>query len=159
MNDDTYTRKNSLRLQGFDYAATRAYFVTIVVSERKSVFLNRAFAKATVNCLKALRNQLKFNLYVYCLMPDHFHAIIGIGKSGRTLGEICGAFKSISNRIYWQYGKGRLWQRQFYDHIIRNEEDFFESLEYIRLNPVRKNLVKKAVDWEFTEIVDTLNRK
>jgi REP element-mobilizing transposase RayT len=92
-------------------------------------------------------------------MPDHFHAIIGTGGSEKTLGQICGAFKSVSNRIYWKYGNGKLWQRQFYDHIIRNEEDFFESLEYIRLNPVRKGLVEKIDDWKFTDIMDVLDKK
>jgi putative transposase len=89
-------------------------------------------------------------------MPDHLHAIIGAGNSNRSLGEICGAFKSRSNRLYWKYGNGKLWQRQFYDHIIRNEDDFFESMEYIRLNPVRKGLVEKIADWEFTGVVDRL---
>ncbi len=159
MKGEIFTRKKSLRLPDFDYASRRAYFVTIVVQDRKPVFLNKMLAREVINCLIKLREQRKFNLYVYCLMPDHFHAIIGAGKSGQSLGRICGAFKSVSNRIYWQYGTGKLWQRQFYDHIIRNEEDFFESFEYIRLNPVRKKLTEKIEDWEFTGIVDILHPK
>ncbi len=156
MKDELYTRKNSIRLRNFDYAATRAYFVTIVAVDRKPVFLNKDLSYEIIKCLIDLRSKLHFNLYVYCLMPDHFHAIIGAGESKKSLGGICGAFKSISNHIYWKYGEGKLWQRQFYDHIIRNEEDFFETLEYIRLNPVRKNLVEKIEDWEFSGIVDVL---
>jgi len=50
MNDDEiYARKNSLRLKNFDYSASRVYFVTIVVSERKNLFYNREFAEEVIN--------------------------------------------------------------------------------------------------------------
>ena len=68
-------------------------------------------------------------------MPEHFHALIGIGESNSDLGKICGAFKSLTTRIYWKYGKGTLWQRSFYDHIVRNETDFTECVKYIKNNP------------------------
>jgi putative transposase len=150
---DLYTRKNSLRLEGFDYSSRRVYFVTIVVEGRRTLFYNKEFAAEVVNCLLDLRKDIKFNLYGYCLMPNHFHALIGIGESEKELGEICGAFKSLTTRIYWKYGKGKLWQRSFNDHIIRNETDFFECLKYTKENPKKANLE----DWEFVGRVDYLN--
>jgi len=123
-DDDFYTRKNSLRLKDFDYSASSVYFVTIVILERKSLFYNKELAKEVINCILSLREELKFNLYGYCLMPNHFHALIGIGESEKDLGGICGAFKSLTTRIYWKYGEGKLWQRGYHDHIIRNEPDF-----------------------------------
>jgi len=89
-------------------------------------------------------------------MPDHFHALIGVGGSNRKLGAICGAFKSLSTRAYWGKYEGKLWQRQFFDHIIRNEQDFYETRDYIRLNPVRKGLVEKWEDWPYTGGADKL---
>ena len=154
--DELYQRRNSLRLRGFNYAAQRIYFVTIVVTERRKVFLDRRLAQAAVDCLLDLRQQMRFNLYCYCLMPDHFHALIGAGDSGKSLSEICGAFKSLTTRAYWQWYRGKLWQRQFFDHIIRNEQDFFETLEYIKLNPVRKGLARTVAEWPYTGQVDEL---
>lgn len=151
---DVSPRKNSLRLEGFDYSARRAYFVTIVANDRKAFFNNKKFAAEVIEILLDLRRKMNFNLYVYCLMPNHFHAIIGCGDSNKSLGEICGAFKSLTNRAFWKYGTGKLWQRQFFDHIIRNETDFFETINYVKQNPVRKNLVEKWEDWEFTGRVD-----
>ncbi len=149
-------RRNSLRLPTFDYVARRVYFVTIVALERRKVFFDRRVADATVECLVNLRGTMKFNLYVYCLMPDHLHILIGAGESGKTLGEICGTFKSLSTRAYWQWHAGKLWQRQFFDHIIRNEEDFFECFNYIKLNPVRKGLTETSDQWPYTGSKDTL---
>ena len=153
---DDYTRRDSLRLRTFDYASRRIYFVTIVVANRRRIFNDQRVAQATINCLHELRQSLLFRLYVYCLMPDHFHALIGIGESGKTLGSICGAFKSLTTRAFWQWYEGKLWQRQFFDHVIRNEEDFFETRDYIRLNPVRKRLVETWEQWPYTGSVDKL---
>jgi REP element-mobilizing transposase RayT len=156
-NDDKdYTRRDSLRLRTFDYAARRIYFVTIVAAARRLIFNDKRVAQTTLNCLHELRQKLHFNLYVYCLMPDHFHALIGVGGSSRTLGAICGAFKSLSTRAYWKWYEGKLWQRQFFDHIIRNEADFFETRDYIRLNPVRKGLVERWEEWPYTGSIDKL---
>ena len=150
------SRHDSLRLSGFDYAARRIYFVTVVVSGRRNLFLDTNLANNTINCLLELRLKIGFNLYSNCLMPDHFHALIGPGKSYKSLSEICGAFKSLSTRAYWQQYEGRLWQRQFFDHIIRNDKDFFETVEYIKQNPVRKGLVKTAEEWPYSGSVDEL---
>jgi REP element-mobilizing transposase RayT len=152
--DEFYERRNSLRLRGFDYAAWRIYFVTLVVLARRRVFFDERLANATIDCLLQLRRQIKFNLYSYCLMPDHFHALIGAGNSGKSLGEICGAFKSLTTHAYWHWFKGKLWQRQFFDHIIRNEQDFFETREYISMNPVRKGLVQKPKEWPYSGEMD-----
>jgi len=143
-----------LRLKGFDYASRRAYFVTIVARERRQLFYNKQLAKSVLDCLLELHEKMNFNLYGYCLMPDHFHALIGMGEFEKDLGKICGAFKSLTTKIYWNYGEGSLWQRGYHDHIIRNEEDFFECLKYINENPLEKGLK----DWEFVGRVDYLTQ-
>jgi REP element-mobilizing transposase RayT len=82
-------------------------------------------------------------------MFDHFHALVGTGDSGLTLGDICGRFQSLSTRRFWKYEDGRLWQRQFFDHVIRNHEDFWECVEYIRMNPVTAGLVSTPGEWRY----------
>jgi REP element-mobilizing transposase RayT len=150
-----YSRRNSLRLSEFDYSARRIYFVTLITFERQRVFRNRQLAKSVCDCLKDLRKALGFDLHCYCLMPDHLHLLVGLGKSGKTLGEVCGSFKSLSTRVYWRWHQGRLWQRQFFDHIIRNEVEYWDTVEYIRLNPVRKSLVTDWRQWPYTGTLDS----
>jgi len=145
-----YTRRNSLRLSGFDYSARRYYFVTFITLRRVKVFNDSQLANATIDCLSQLRDQMHFKVYSYCLMPDHFHALFGLSDSERTLAEICGAFKSLSTREYWRRHEGKLWQRQFFDHIIRNETDLAETLQYIELNPAREGLL----DWPYVGHMD-----
>jgi len=66
-----------------------------------------------------------------------------------SLSRICGDFKSLSTRAFWQFYDGKLWQRQFFDHVIRNEQDFLETVEYIRENPVKSKLVGDWKDWKY----------
>jgi REP element-mobilizing transposase RayT len=146
--EDWQIRKNSLRLKGFNYSARRSNFVTIVTEHRQPFFNDERIANATVEVLLNLREKYKFNLYSYCLMPDHFHALIGIGDSEMSLSRICGDFKSLSTRAFWQFYDGKLWQRQFFDHVIRNEQDFLETVEYIRENPVKAKLVADWKKWK-----------
>jgi len=157
MTDDeakTYTRRNTLRLPTFDYASACAYFVTIVTTDRRPLFYNQSLASSVVECLLEQRERLHFNLYAYCLMPDHLHLLIGLTPASKPLGQVIGAFKSLSTRIYWQWGEGVLWQRQFHDHIIRNEKDFYETVEYIKQNPVKKKLVEEWDQWKYTGVID-----
>ncbi len=149
MSDEYKPRKNSLRLPNFDYAS-RCHFVTIVTKDRRKFFTDQKLAEAVIETLLHLREKQKFNLYSACLMPDHFHGLIGIGVSGLNLGKICGAFKSLSTKEFWKFRDGKLWQRQFFDHVIRNEQDFFETVKYIRLNPVKAKLIENWQDWKYT---------
>jgi putative transposase len=148
--EDWDTRKNSLRLQGFDYASRRSNFVTIITEQRQTFFNDARIAEATVEVLLELREKYLFNLYSFCLMPDHFHALMGIGDSEMKLGRICGDFKRLSTKEFWRFYDGKLWQRQFFDHVIRNETDFLETVDYIRQNPVEAKLVENWKDWKYT---------
>lgn len=152
--EDWKIRKNSLRLKNFNYAARRSHFVTLVTEHRQTFFTDERITEDATKILLDLREKYRFNLYGYCFMPDHFHALIGIGDSEMTLGRIWGDFKSLSTRAFWNYYDGKLWQRQFFDHIIRNETDFLETIEYIRENPYQANLIKKPAKWKFSGFPD-----
>ena len=69
----------------------------------------------------------------YIIMPNHIHLIIRItgGHGDPPLQNVIGGIKSYTTKIY---GK-TLWQRSFYDHIIRDEKDYMRICEYIENNP------------------------
>ena len=148
MGEETL-RKNSLRLANFDYSARRCYFVTIVCEERKNIFSDSRIANDSAKILLELKATLLLKLYCYVFMLDHFHILLGLGESELSLGNICGRFKSLTTRASWKYRNGKLWQRQFFDHIVRNERDFCECVGYIRSNPIKKNLTDDWAKWPY----------
>ena len=83
----------------------------------------------------------------FVVMPNHVHGIV-ILKKGIALTRVIQAFKSVSTNEYirgvksqgWRKFDGTLWQRSFYDHVIRNDQDLFRIQEYILNNPLQRAL-------------------
>jgi REP element-mobilizing transposase RayT len=151
-------RLNSLHLPGFDYTSPGAYFITIVTADRRRLF-GRIWQGALepsptgIMIARAWRFLRRHFANVtpgpFAVMPDHFHGIVIIEPAGRRSGRLGGlfqavqAFKSISTVAYlrsparddlppWRW---KLWQRRYYDTIIRNEPMYRTVERYIHNNP------------------------
>ena len=151
-------RRKRLRLKDFDYANPNyVYFATICARHLTNPFNRTELAKEVMQSLLWSREHSRFRLYCYCLMPDHLHLAVSPGKCGWTLSRSIGAFKSFTTYRSWQHGfRGKLWQKSWYDHIARKEEDLVAICQYILANPVRKELVECIEDWPYSDMVDPL---
>jgi putative transposase len=159
--------RRSIRLRGYDYALAGAYFVTIVTRERQCLFgdivddqtrLNLWGKIAQDEWQKSAQIRKEIELDIFIVMPNHIHGIIVItdatgratgrsplqsGPTKRSLGAFVDGFKSaITKRIGELRGLPRtaVWQRNYYEHVIRNEESLHRIRQYIGDNPAR---------WEF----------
>ena len=87
----------------------------------------------------------KVTLETYSILPNHVHILLSIdntkvtdGRGDPSLREIIGSFKSYTTYVFRKNGgSGTFWQERFYEHIIRNDEDFSEKFEYITYNPLK----------------------
>jgi REP element-mobilizing transposase RayT len=143
------------RLRLFDYADPDAvYFVTICVEGRRSVFIEPSLARIVLDCLTWLRTNRGVVIYALCLMPDHLHLLV---RPGQSLGAIIRMFKTYTTRqVQARGGAGKLWQDDYYEHIIRKDEDARGIARYILDNPVRKGLVAAAEDYPWSELPDPM---
>jgi len=73
------------------------------------------------------------NIGEYIIMPNHFHGIIEITERTVTIGNIIGYFKHKTTKMINLPEK--LWQRNYWEHIIRDETEYIKIVEYIRNNP------------------------
>lgn len=90
----------------------------------------------------------KSDLMAVCVMPDHVHLLLGPVKE--NLIDIIGRWKSYTTHlIQVQERIEKLWQRSFYDHGLRKDEDLIRVAEYIVSNPVRKSLVENWRDYSY----------
>ena len=148
--------RRSIRLKGFDYSRSAVYFVTICVQNRECLFgeifenqvlLNDAGEMVSKQWLALPSRFPSVVLDKFVVMPNHFHGIVGISPDSTdrpTLGKIIGAFKSITNHNYmtgvniqnWQPFNKRLWQRNYYEHIMRDDAALEKIQEYIQNNPL-----------------------
>lgn len=152
-NNKAVHNRQSIRLVGFDYSQEGSYFITICTHNRKSLFgeifkeqmvMNRVGDIVYHEWLKIPNRFQGIQLGLFVVMPNHIHGIISILKSipGQTIGNIIGAFKSLSANEYIRLMKmnvkpvEKLWQRNYYEHIIRNENELKQIREYIINNPL-----------------------
>jgi len=138
----TATRQNlpHLQLRGSWYASESNTWNGLVLTEeqRDKVFHAIHYRAGT-----------KYDLEAAVVMPTHVHLIIHpLPKSEKgyySLPEIFHSIKSYTANYY----KMQLWQDENYDHIIRNEKDFFEKLYYLINNPVEAGLVARPEDYRW----------
>ena len=148
-----YPPRKSPRRSSIDYSTAGYYFVTICSYDREAFFgdvvndqmrLNpagQAMEDLWVDIPRQF-NQVKLDAFV--IMPNHIHGII-ILEGGITLSRVVQAFKSIATHAYvqgvhqhgWKKFDQHLWQRSFYDHVVRNQEDLLRIQEYILNNPLQ----------------------
>ena len=85
----------------------------------------------------------------YVILPDHLHLLVAPPDDLR-LGDWVGTLKRVLARSLQGSGSGDpIWQRGFFDHVLRSSESYSEKWNYVRENPVRAGLVKNPDDWAF----------
>lgn len=157
-------RRRSVRLKGYDYSRSGAYFVTICTEGRRRLLgevvdgAMRLDARGAMvaSSLKALSERFpRVALDVSVVMPDHLHAVWLLGSpfadaggddgDGGTLGDLVRAFKSLTTVSYirgveslgWSPFHRRFWQRGYYEHIVRGEASLQRIRKYVVDNPAR----------------------
>ena len=148
------------RLRGFDYSDQNFYYVTICTCDKKYLFgtieqLNIYGKIAQQELINIPLHYKGITIDKYVIMPNHIHVIIIIGcceKAERsrpfpTLSTIVGLYKSgVSKVIHKISPEIEVWQKSFYDEIIRNEQSYREIWEYIDGNPLQWRLDKYFTD-------------
>ena len=146
--------RKQLRLKGWDYSKNDAYFITICVKDKKHLFGPVGADSISAQMIDKPFNEIidKYpNAYCskYVIMPNHFHAIIHIERadmeSAPTISKLIQECKRYSTIEYIKLVKKgvvlpfnkQLWQRSYYDHIIRNQQDYEEAWNYIDGNPLK----------------------
>ena len=158
-----FTSRKPNRIADYDYSQDGAYFVTICTQNRRPV-LSRITSEG-IPCLKpsgVLAQEMLCKLpgkypgvYVdrYVIMPDHIHLLLRFqGKkcvAVSELGKVIGWFKyQVTKQVNALSGAPgeRFFQRSYYDHVIRNQQDYNETWEYIRHNPLKWMIQKRGME-------------
>ena len=164
MSDPSHVHnRQSIRLKGYDYSQAGAYFITICTQGRECLFGQVVDGEMHLSEIGQIAqkqwNQIparfeNVELGPFVVMPNHHHGIL-IVRAGlapalgqpqglplpKTIGDIVGAYKSlVANeciKIFKTKNQfmGKLWQRNYYEHIIRDEQSYQNIAAYILNNP------------------------
>ena len=145
-------RKNN-RLKDYDYSQNGAYFVTICTKDRRKILSDIVGDDAHIvpkKCGLVVEKYIKnvVEIKEYVIMPDHIHLIILLqngtmwaSSPTNSIGKIVRSLKTLTTKELGQ----SIFQRSYYDHVIRNEQDYIETLNYIKNNPLKYILHKKRL--------------
>lgn len=159
VDPNTYTRRNSNRLPSYDYRSSGAYFITICTEKRQPVLDIPHIHTAVLEKWQQLPQRFPgVRIDAFVIMPDHVHGILwldGTLEDAPTIGKVIGAFKAWVTIAWRDYHReahipclSHLWQRDYYEHVIRNDDDLHRTREYIVNNPLKEAVRQEQRDEE-----------
>jgi len=140
------------------------YFFTGVTYARRRFLISESSRSALREAIAAARRNHPFRIEAWVLLPEHFHCIwtlpagdadystrwniIKAGFSSR-MRETLHRPETLSASRTRRRELG-IWQRRFWEHVIRDDDDLCRHMDYIHYNPVKHGLAKQAVDWPYS---------
>lgn len=143
------------------------YFFTVNLLERRGNDLLVNHIDLLREHIRLVKQRHPFKIHGWVVLPDHLHCVIelpendidfplrwrlikmGFSKSLPKVERLSPARK--------RRGERGIWQRRYWEHLIKNDKDYQTHMDYVHINPVKHGLVKKVVDWPhstFHHLVD-----
>jgi putative transposase len=154
------------------------YFFTVVTNNRQPVLTHATVRQSLREGIQEVRQSLPFIIEAWVLLPDHLHAIwtlpegdsnyqarwaiIKRAVSKRWINMTSDNSQNMVRKTHPTFASSKLnaslhkrkesgfWQRRFWEHAIRDEEDFHRHLDYIHWNPVKHGYVSSQMDWPYS---------
>jgi putative transposase len=143
------------------YAAGGTFFFTVVTCDRRPLFASDTARSGLRDVLLGVQTQLPFELVATVLLPEHWHCVWALPDNDFDYSKRWGLIKSRFSKLWLSTG-GRaapvsaararrhergVWQKRFWEHKIRDEEDLRRHVNYIHFNSVRHGLARCPHEW------------
>jgi putative transposase len=138
-----------------NFLAGGTFFFTVTLADRRSSALVDHI-DALRNAFRATRRERPFAVEAIVILPDHLHAVLTLPAAD---ADFSGRWRRIKGHFSYTLidsgigiarasnGDLSLWQRRFWEHTIRDENDFERHVDYIHFNPIKHSLVQRVRDW------------
>jgi len=143
------------------YVPNAIYFITIVTQDRRPLFADDANVELFRVTMHRAKEYHPFIMRAFVFLHDHIHLLIFVAETT----NISKLLQSIQRNFTRNYKKAhninkpiRLWQRGFWDHVIRDERDFANHLHYIHYNPVKHGYVNEPEAYTHTSFHEYAKR-
>ena len=140
------------------------FFFTVVTYKRRCFLTQVACRNILHKVIHEVKQQHIFSIDAWVLLPNHIHCIWSLPEGDSNFSKRWGMIKAgFSKRAKgflhkdewmaktkWKYREATIWQRRFWEHMIRDEDDLNKHMDYIHFNPIKHGLVKNVEDWPFS---------
>ena len=147
------------------------YFFTVVTFDRMRILTDELPRRILRAAFEHVKTQNPFEMKAICILPDHLHCIWSVPEQDSDYSKRWRAIKSYFTREYlraggsqglrnmsrMKKGEGAVWQRRYWEHAIRDDEDLHRHLDYVHYNAVKHGLVRTAMDWPWSTFQKYVN--
>jgi putative transposase len=142
--------RKCIRLPAPCYLGCERYFLTACTHDRMRFFASAALADYTVVALQSAAAHEAFLLHAWCAMPDHMHVLMEGANENSRACQFVNHWKCATRDRFRKRNRLELWQRSFFDRILRRYDAIYPIAWYIWLNPVRKGLCRVPCDYPWS---------
>lgn len=128
------------------------YFFTLVTHKRIPILVRDDAREALRSAIEITRIRRPFDVVAWVLLPDHLHCIWELPEGDSDFSTRWRLIKTRFTYAMLKQAKPTppFWQKRFWEHCIRNQNDLNQHIQYIHFNPVKHGLVEKPEDWLFS---------
>ena len=140
------------------------YFFTVLTYRRRKLFVDDGARRDLRDAWQKVQQKYPFEIIALCLLPEHVHCVWEMPEGD---ADFCTRWRLIKSNFTRSYlrrtgreaaqsesrhrkGERGVWQRRFWEHQIRDENDLQNHIDYIHYNPVKHDLVRSAEDWPWS---------
>jgi putative transposase len=147
------------------YVKGGTYFFTLVTYNRHPILSTQRSIEILSDAIQYVADRMPFEVVASAILPDHMHFIWTMPIESCDFSTRWRLIKSNFTR-YWckngsisksasriKKGKQDVWQRRFWEHLIRDDLDLTRHIEYIHYNPVKHELAHSPMDWKYTSFI------
>jgi putative transposase len=141
-----------------------SYFFTVVTFDRLPILTEERCRKILHDAWLDVKGRFPFHTVAVCLLPDHLHCIWSLPEGDADYPLRWREIKRLFTKRYLvevgpggarnaarqKKGEAAIWQRRYWEHMVRDEEDKRRHVDYMHYNPVKHGLVERAADWEWS---------
>jgi putative transposase len=151
--------------------AGATYFFTLVTEHRRPLLGEPSAIALFLGAVDTIRSRRPFNVDAYVVLPDHLHAVWTLPEGDTKFSTRWRLIKEAFTRAYLKTheapvrnesrrskGEQSIWQRRFWEHVVRDDADFAAHLDYIHLNPVHHGLAAAPRDWPHSSFQEWVKR-
>jgi putative transposase len=139
------------------YIHSQAVFITADTYRHKRIFSKVYNIKLLLRIIEQVKTIHPYELLAYSVMPDHIHLLI---KTPDDSPDYSPVIHSIKRNFTFEYKKLHnitkqitIWQNRFYDHVIRDDIDYENHIDYVHYNPVKHGYVQDPLDWKWSSFL------
>ncbi len=142
-----------------NYVAGGTYFFTVNLLDRKKTLLVD-YVDALRESVAKVKRKRPFHIDAWVVLPDHLHAVWTLPESDADYSGRWREIKKLFSKIIpadecrsvarIKQGERGIWQRRFWEHTIKSDEDYRNHIDYVHINPLKHSLITQVKDWPYS---------